>query len=30
MTAYLSVQQVFKRFNDTPVLHGINLGREEG
>ncbi|WP_027801676.1 putative 2-aminoethylphosphonate ABC transporter ATP-binding protein [Paraburkholderia dilworthii] len=30
MTAYLSVQQVFKRFNDTPVLQGINLGVKKG
>ncbi|WP_434115984.1 putative 2-aminoethylphosphonate ABC transporter ATP-binding protein [Paraburkholderia caffeinilytica] len=30
MTAYLSVQQVYKRFNDTPVLEDINLGVKKG
>jgi iron(III) transport system ATP-binding protein len=30
MTAYLSVQSVYKRFNDTPVLEDINLGVKKG
>jgi iron(III) transport system ATP-binding protein len=30
MTAYLSVQQVYKRFNETPILKDINLGVKKG
>jgi iron(III) transport system ATP-binding protein len=30
MTAYLSVERVYKRFNDTPVLEDINLGVKKG